>query len=152
LNLALANDRTFQPFAGLQYVYARQNAFSETGAGAMGLDVAGIDTHSLRSFLGGRLLMESSIGRFGMTMTPEIRGSWMHEFLDTTSVVNAQFAGVGGAGFTANGLNLGRDWAILGTGMNFSKNDRFEVGVHYDAQFNDRQALHIGSGVIGYRW
>lgn len=152
LNLALGNGRTLQPFAGLQYVYARQNAFSETGAGAMGLDVAGIDTHSLRSFLGSRLLMDSSIGRYGMTMTPEIRGSWMHEFLDTTSVVNAQFAGVGGAGFTANGLNLGRDWAILGTGLNFSKNDRFEIGVHYDAQFNDRQVLHIGSGVIGYRW
>jgi outer membrane autotransporter protein len=118
----------------------------------MGLEVSGIDTHSLRSFVGGRLLMEPSIGRYGMTVTPVLRGSWMHEYLDTTSVVNAQFAGVGGAGFTANGLNLGRDWAILGTGLNFSNNNRLELGVNYDTQFNDRQVLHIGSGGIGYNW
>ena len=152
MNLVMANGRTLQPFAGLQYVYVRQNAFAETGAGAMGLDVTGIDTHSLRSLVGGRLLLEPSVGRYGMTMTPVLRGSWMHEYLDTTSVVNAQFAGVGGAGFTANGLDLGRDWAILGTGLNFSNNNHLQLGVNYDTQFNDRQVLHIGSGNIGYNW
>ena len=89
LNLALADGRTFQPFVGLQYVYARQNAFSETGAGVMGLDVAGIDTHSLRSIVGGRMLMESRINHFGATVTPEVRGSWMHEYLGTTRSVRS---------------------------------------------------------------
>lgn len=152
INLVLAHDRKLQPFASLQYVYARQNAFAETGAGAMGLNVSGIDTHSLRSFVGSRLLIEPSIGRFGMTMTPVLRGSWMHEYLDASSVVNAQFVGVGGGGFTANGLNLGRDWVVLGTGLNFSNNNRVAFGINYDTQFNDRQVLHIGSGVIGYNW
>ncbi len=66
--------------------------------------------------------------------------------------MNAQFVGVGGSGFTANGLNLGRDWAVLGTGLNFSNNNRVAFGINYDTQFNDRQVLHIGSGVVGYNW
>ena len=152
LNLNLSHGVNLQPFTGLQYVYARQNAFTETGAGAMNLDVSGIDTNSLRSMLGSRLQFQSRSARNGWIVTPEVRGLWMHEFLDTTSIVNAQFAGVGGAGFTANGLDLGRDWAILGTGLAARPSDRWELRADYNSQFNDRQALHIGSGTVSYWW
>ncbi|MEP1643048.1 autotransporter domain-containing protein [Rhodopirellula bahusiensis] len=152
LNLNLSRSRVLQPFAGLQYVYARQNAFTETGAGAMNLAMSGVDTHSLRSNLGTRLQWQSWMSRRGWAITPEIRGSWMHEFLDTTSIVNAQFAGVGGAGFTANGLDLGRDWAILGGGFEARPSDRWELRADYNTQFNENQVLHIGSGTLAYRW
>nr|WP_255325533.1 autotransporter outer membrane beta-barrel domain-containing protein [Rhodopirellula sp. SWK7] len=121
----------------MQYVYARQNAFTETGAGAMNLAMSGVDTHSLRSNLGSRLQWQSWTSQRGWEITPEIRGSWMHEFLDTTSIVNAQFAGVGGAGFSANGLDLGRDWAIVGRGFSASPSARWELRADYDTQFND---------------
>lgn len=116
-NLKLSQSQTLQPFGGLQYIYARQNALTETGAGAMGLHMSGVDTHSLRSNLGARLRGQARKNKFGWKVTPELRGSWMHEFLDATSIVNAQFAGVGGAGFQANGLDLGRDWAVVGGGL-----------------------------------
>ncbi|WP_372715980.1 autotransporter domain-containing protein [Novipirellula sp.] len=152
LNLQLTRSHQWQPFAGLQYVYARQNAFTETGAGAMNLAMSGVDTHSLRSNLGSRLQWQSWTSRRGWAITPEVRGSWMHEFLDTTSVVNAQFAGVGGAGFSANGLDLGRDWAIVGGGFAARPSDRWELRADYNTQFNDRQVLHIGSGTLSYVW
>ena len=152
LNLQLTRSHQWQPFAGLQYVYARQNAFTETGAGAMNLAMAGIDTHSLRSNLGSRLQWQSWTSARGWAITPEIRGSWMHEFLDTTSVVNAQFAGVGGAGFTANGLDLGRDWAIVGGGFAARPSDRWDLRADYNTQFNDRQVFHVGSGTLSYIW
>ncbi|QDT05738.1 Extracellular serine protease precursor [Rubripirellula lacrimiformis] len=152
MNLNLSRSRVLQPFAGLQYVYARQNGFTETGAGAMNLAMSGVDTHSLRSNLGSRLQWQSWTSRRGWGITPEIRASWMHEFLDTTSVVNAQFAGVGGAGFSANGLDLGRDWAIVGGGFAARPGDRWELRADYDTQFNDRQVLHIGSGSVSYVW
>ena len=41
----------------------------------------------------------------------------MHEFLDTETLVNSQFAGMGGSGFTVSGLDLGRDWLIVGGGL-----------------------------------
>ncbi|EMI19833.1 serine protease [Rhodopirellula maiorica SM1] len=152
LNLQLTRSHQWQPFAGLQYVYARQNAFTETGAGSMNLAMAGIDTHSLRSNLGSRLQWQPWASRRGWAITPEIRGSWMHEFLDTTSVVNAQFAGVGGAGFTANGLDLGRDWAIVGGGFAARPSERWELRADYNTQFNDRQVFHVGSGTLSYAW
>ncbi|QDT07183.1 hypothetical protein K227x_56080 [Rubripirellula lacrimiformis] len=45
-------------------------------------------------------------------------------FVNTGAIVNAQFAGVGGAGSTANGLDLGRDWAIAGGGFAARPSDR----------------------------
>ncbi len=152
LNLQLTRSHQWQPFAGLQYVYARQNGFTETGAGSMNLAMAGIDTHSLRSNLGSRLQWQPWTSARGWAITPEIRGSWMHEFLDTTSVVNAQFAGVGGAGFSANGLDLGRDWAIVGGGFAARPSDRWELRADYNTQFNDRQVFHVGSGTLSYAW
>ena len=46
---------SIQPYAALQYLYVRQNSFTETGAGVMNLKVAGIDANSLRSLIGVRL-------------------------------------------------------------------------------------------------
>ena len=152
VNLNLNRSLVLQPFAGLQYVYVRQNAFTETGAGAINLASGGIDTHSMRSNLGTRLRWQPYQAGNGWALAPEIRSSWLHEFLDTTSIVNAQFAGVGGAGFTANGLDLGRDWAVVGTGLSMLANDRWQVRTDYDTQFNDRQVLHIGSGTVSYNW
>ena len=152
LNWKLSRSRVLQPFAGLQYVYARQNAFDETGAGTMNLQMSGVDTHSLRSHLGGRLQWQTGKSKHGWTITPEIRGSWIHEFLDTTSVINAQFAGVGGAGFRADGLDLGRDWAVVGGGFGVQLNRALSLRADYNSQFNEYQVLHIGSGTLAYHW
>ena len=152
VNFHLNRSLVLQPFGGLQYVYVRQNAFTETGAGAISLANGGVDTHSLRSNLGTRLQWQPYQSGNGWAIEPEIRSGWLHEFLDTTSIVNAQFAGVGGAGFTANGLDLGRDWAVVGTGLSMRPNERWQVRTAYDTQFNDRQVLHIGSGTVSYVW
>ncbi len=152
LNLDLSRGMTLQPFGGLQYVYVRQNGFTETGAGAANLNVAGIDTNSLRSLLGSRLQFQSRSAGNGWLVAPDVHGIWMHEYLDTTSIVNAQFAGLGGAGFTANGLNLGRDWAIVGAGLSARPSNRWELRADYNTQFNDRQVFHIGSGTVSYFW
>lgn len=152
LNLQLSRSRQLQPFGGIQYIYARQNAFAESGAGAMSLQMSGVDTHSLRSHLGSRLQWQSRTNRFGWRVTPEIRGSWLHEFLDTNSIVNAQFSGVGVAGFQANGLDLGRDWAVLGGGAEIRLSRSLSVNVNYDSQFNEHQVIHLGAGTLSYVW
>jgi len=46
---------TLQPYAALQYIYLRQNNYTETGAGVLNLDVSGIDANSLRSLVGARV-------------------------------------------------------------------------------------------------
>src|SRR5690606_33903037 len=114
--------------------------------------VDGSDTHSLRGMLGGRLQLRPFSTRQGYLLTPELSSLWMHEFLDATSLVDARFASIGGAGFAANGLDFGRDWAILGGGLSADFSSRWQSRVDYNTQLNERQQLHIGSAMISYLW
>jgi autotransporter-associated beta strand protein len=140
-----------QPFAALQYIYLRQNSFVETGADSLNLNVAGLDANSLRSQLGGRLQLGGLSGIHGR-LVPEVRAIWLHEFLETTSVVNSFFAPIGGGSFAVQGLNLGRDWALLGGGLRWDRPNGWSLFGNYDAQVNSQQVFHVGSGGVSYQW
>lgn len=139
-----------QPFVALQYVHLRQNGFDETGAGAANLNVSGIDTDSLRSFVGGRVL--GTLPAFCGRLTPEFQASWVHEYDSTSSVMNARFGPIGGAGFIAEGVNAGRDWALLGTGLNYVLTENIQLTGNYYAQVNSHQTYHVGAGGLLFLW
>jgi uncharacterized protein with beta-barrel porin domain len=139
-----------QPFAGLQYVHIRQNGFTETGDDEVALNVDGVDNDSLRSVLGIRTQVRTVPSR--RNVMPEFRAAWVHEFLDTNSPIVARFGSVGGAGFVVDGLNLGRDWALVGTGLSFNLGGGWSGQANYDAQMNEHQAFHIGSGSLQKSW
>lgn len=140
-----------QPYGAMQYIYLRQNSFSETGGGIANLDVDGVDAESLRSILGFRLDREVRTGR-GAVLVPQIRTGWLHEFLDTDTVVSNRFAAVPGTSFAAQGLDLGRDWALLGAGLGWRMTDRLTLTSNYDAQLNANQTFHVGSANLQYVW
>ncbi|MGN6134386.1 MAG: autotransporter outer membrane beta-barrel domain-containing protein, partial [Aureliella sp.] len=140
-----------QPLVVLQYFYLRQNSFTETGAGAANLDVAGIDTHSLRIMPGARLRRNFFMPSGGV-IAPELRASWMHEFLQTSTLVSSNFAGTPGTGFAVQGTSLGRDWALLGSGLAWQPRRHLSLFGNYDVQASTRQTLHIGSGGLQYQW
>src|SRR5690606_11908521 len=141
---------TLQPYAALQYIYLRQNNFTETGAGVLNLNVSGIDANSLRSLIGGRLQYDR--GWYGGRLLPEVRALWLHEFLDTDAVVNSFFAPIGGGSFAIQGLDLGRDWAIVGGGLRYELASGWQLYGNYDAQVNTQQVFHVGSGGLQYAW
>lgn len=140
-----------QPYGALQYIYVRQNSFTESGAGTLDQEVAGIDTHSFRGILGSRLSRAWYLDS-GRVVIPELRAAWMHEFLEPTSTVNAVFAPVGGGSFAARGLNFGRDWALLGAGTQFVLSQNVSLFANYDLQLNHRQTAHAGSGGLQFIW
>ena len=139
-----------QPYAALQYIYLRQNNYTETGADSLNLYVGGIDANSLRSLVGGRLQYERGLS--GGRLLPEVRALWLHEFLDTDAVVNSFFAPIGGGSFAIQGLNLGRDWAVLGGGLRYELPSGWQLYANYDAQVNSQQVFHVGSGGVQYAW
>ncbi|MGD9128805.1 MAG: autotransporter domain-containing protein, partial [Planctomycetia bacterium] len=142
-----------QPYGALQYIYLRQGTFTESGAGDYGLAVGGIDLHSLRTIAGGRLASTLCFGKSQVTF--EGRGLWMHELLDqATGIVDAQLIGnpTGVPAFAISGANLGRDWAVVGTGVNWQLGPRMSVFAAYDAQINARQTFHIGSAGVQMVW
>jgi len=141
-----------QPFAGLQYIYVRQNGFTETGAAAANLAVPGINTHSLRSVLGSRLFSEQAQWR-GRYFAPQFRALWLHEFLETETSFSTFFSEVGGgSSFEINGLGMGRDWAVLGTGVKCDLTGNWSTYADYDLMLNDQTTFHIGSGGVQYLW
>jgi outer membrane autotransporter protein len=140
-----------RPYGALQYVYLRQNNLVESGPGSLNLAVGGLDVHSLRSILGGRISREVSTSG-GRRLTPEIRAAWLHEFLDTNQVVSAGLADVGGAGFAVRGVDLGRDWASVGGALHLQANASTRWFASYDVQFNEHQTFHIGAGGVEVVW
>jgi adenylylsulfate kinase len=72
--------------------------------------------------------------------------------VSTTTGLNAQFAPIGGTNFAVTGTSLGRDWAILGTGLNWNLGRGWQAYANYDAQVNVAQTFHVGSGGFQYSW
>ncbi|MDZ4820918.1 MAG: autotransporter domain-containing protein, partial [Planctomycetota bacterium] len=140
-----------QPYGALQYIYLRQNSLSETGGEAANLNVAGVDANSLRSVLGTRVSREL-VSKRGVVWVPQLRAAWQHEFLDTDTLIVNNFAAVPGSNFWIKGLDLGRDWALLGGGIGWQLTDQLSFSADYDAQVNDQQVFHVGSATMQYLW
>jgi len=135
-----------EPFFGMQYTYLRQNAFQETGADSLNLNVDGVDTSALRQLLGARIIQDWLSGSF------EMRAVWLHDYLNPSTVLNSTFAGVGGANFSTEGISLGRDTWLLGAGVNWNVTERLSLAANYDAFVANNPVFHVGSGSIQYRW
>jgi outer membrane autotransporter protein len=150
LNLA-AGRAEIQPYVALQYIHLRQNALQESG-GTGALNIDSLDADSLRSLVGGRI-SRPVVTRSGQLLIPQLRATWLHEFLDTNQIANARFGAFGaGTSFAVQGLDLGRDWAMLGGGLTWEITDRLQIAGNYDLQTNNRQTFHIGSGMLTYLW
>ena len=142
-----------QPFAALQYVYLGQGSFTETGADSIDLTTGGLSTNSLRSLLGARL-QYAILQRNGRRSMPEIHAYWMHEYLDSHTVLDATFSPVptGSSGFGVHGLDMGRDWAVVGASFTWELCCNWSMFVNYDAQVNNQQTVELGSGGLSHLW
>ena len=47
---------------------------------------------------------------------------------------------------------MGRDWAVLGTGVNCDLGCNWSTYANYDLMLNDQTTFHIGSGGVQYLW
>ena len=146
--------RLLQPFVGLQYLYLRQNSFTEHGADSIDLAANGVNTNSLRSLLGARMQW-AWMHRTCRRSFPEIHAYWMHEYIDSHSLVDATFSPTpegGGTPFIAHGLDLGRDWAVAGASFTWEMHGGWSMFVNGDVQTNNQATLYIGSGGVGHLW
>ena len=141
-----------QPYTALQYIYIRQNGFTETGANSVNLDVSGDDLDSLRTILGGRVIANPGGALFGCNELA-FRTHWTHELLDrTTGIIGADFAGVGTPAFAVRGVDLGRDWVTTGTDAVWKHGNHLQLRLSYEITYNARQAYHTGGGSVGLVW
>ncbi len=138
-----------QPLVGLQYIYNYQDDFVETGAMALNLNVSSIDIHSLRSVVGSRFSKAWWASSFWQAVT-NFRALWMHEYANDHAQLSSQF--LGGGTFAPRGIDLGRDWVMLGAGATLTPGDALSLYVNYDVQLGNGQSLHVGSGGVALAW
>lgn len=124
---------SFGPLAGVQYVHLNIDGYTETGAGALDLAVNRQQTDSLRSSLGGRVSYDIKLSN-GMVLTPEVRLSWQHEFLDDSRGVVATFSDPSAGAFSVRTDDPSRDWALLGLSLTGSLSERTSVFADYELQ------------------
>ena len=104
------------PFAAMQGIVIGQNAFTESGAGAIDLQVADETTASARSLLGLEFTGDLPVG-LAQPLGLQLRAGWSHDFADPARSITASFVGAPDASFTVQGASPDRDAAVIGAGL-----------------------------------
>ena len=124
---------TFGPIVSLAFTQVNLDQFTETGS-LSPLTYPNQSQSSLRSNLGAKISYAAKFN--GITVTPEARVSWQHEYLDSTQSIGSQLSG--GPVFTVNGPQVGRDSAQVGAGVSVQVSPTVSVYSYYDGQLGRR--------------
>ncbi len=152
---------SINPFFGLQYVYYNSNDFSEHGAdevgdpSALALNVSDIEHNSLRTLVGTRISKDWMFGyNHDRRLTTRLKGAWMHDLLGecdpTFSTSHACSPDFPVWNVRAN--NAGRDWAILGAGLDFDASQRLSFLFDYNCYVNEYTTIHSGMATMRFNF
>jgi autotransporter-associated beta strand protein len=134
------------PTANFGYTYLGLNSAQEHGSLAP-LDFPRQHEESITSAFGAKASYDWKIGH--VTVRPELRAQWQHEYGITDYAFAARFDGSGGAGFTVQGPAIGRDSMLLGAGFAIAWSERVSTYVYYDAELfrTNYQSNAVSGGV-----
>ncbi len=137
---------TFGPSASVSYTQVNLNSFTETGS-MTPLNYPDQDQESLRSDLGVTISYTAMLN--GIKITPQVRVSWQHEFLDSTQSMDSRFASGNGPLFTVDGPEMDRNRALISAGVNVQITPTVAVYGYYDGQLgsSNYSANNVSAGV-----
>ncbi|MBL8024197.1 MAG: autotransporter domain-containing protein [Elusimicrobia bacterium] len=130
------------PVAGIHMARQTVDAFNETGAGALSLDVRENVQNSFATHFGARIqhqLTEDTRDRM------EIRTAWRHEFVDPSSL-EASFAGSPGS-FAVAPSGSSKETILLGADFSASLSDYFSFIISYDGDFGETIVNRLHGGL-----
>jgi|CZKQ01.1.fsa_nt_gi outer membrane autotransporter protein len=132
--ISYGSDWTFGCFnigtwSSVQYTNVSIDQFTETGSLAP-LIIQDQDENSFRATTGLHASYDIKAGHF--IFRPEVRAAYQHEYCDQAYQVDSQLASGAGTVFRVRGPNIGRDAALVGTGMSMQWNNRLSTYVYYD--------------------
>jgi outer membrane autotransporter protein len=125
---------TIGPAASLQYTYFGVAPFTESGAESLNLRVDQQNANSLQSYIGGRVAYTWNVTDT-ITLIPEGRMFWQHEFLQNPRTIGASLDGGSGPNFDYTTSTPDRDAVFAGAGLigQFGKN--LNAYIYYNADF-----------------
>jgi outer membrane autotransporter protein len=141
---------TLGPIIGAQYTYAGIGGFTETGADSLNLALGQQNANSLRSNLGARLAYNWEVGS-NITLIPEVRAFWMHEFLNNSRNISSALDGGNGASFDYETEAPYRNSIFGGVGVSAKVGDRWNASVFYNVNFgSENYTNNIISTSLGF--
>jgi len=142
---------TITPFGRLQISSVTQNAFSESGAQSLSLNVAQQTTNSLRTTIGADLAGSIGLGDENK-VDLAIRLGWLHEFADTSRPITAAFAGAPGNSFTVFGPTPLRNSAVVGFSAATNIGQATQIYLRYDGEIASGTDNHAVSVGVRFSW
>ncbi len=140
---------TLTPMASLQYTYYDQDGFREHGPSDANLSVSGLDAHSLRTVLGGRVAHRLRFGQ--IQVVPEFSAGWSFEFLNDSQDITARFLDAGDP-FTVRGGSPSRSGLAIGTGFSALIDHNISAYFRYDGEFASDRDVHTITGGLTLRY
>ena len=95
-----AGNWSFVPAASVAYTKVKLDSFTETGS-LTPLSYSDQNQDSQRTELGGKIAYNAVFN--GVTITPQVRMAWQHEFLDSTQTIDSRSASGVSPTFTSRG-------------------------------------------------
>ena len=148
------------PIAGVQWIHGDLDGYSERGGGSAALNLPGQNYDSLISQVGWQLSTTVPV-KFG-AITPQVRATWDHEYLNSADTVSAQlqqspFASVTNGvvslgnrfSASANTAAPGSDYLNLGAGVAAQFGERIAATLQYETHlFQEDATAHFASLTI----
>ncbi len=143
--LNLGETTTFIPMLRADYTRLASQGYSESGAGALNLDV---DADTLEALLLG---VE---GRIVHALSPQLKldGSVgvSYDAINDSGALTASYAGAPGQNFVAGGIDRSPWTAKAGLGLTYNLNGGADLSVRYDARgWNDTMSHSVAFKAVG---
>jgi outer membrane autotransporter protein len=153
LNLLDLGGIVFQPTASVNYNRLTQDDTTESGAMSLNLVLEDSDLDSLVTSVGMRVRGRWEVGP-GTWIVPELRGHWLHEFLDTDRFIEARLVGtpISASSFQIQGAELPRGAGSVGLSWSVITDSSWSIIGSYDAVLNKDLVQHVGSVTLNFEW
>ena len=143
---------TLGPILSGQYTYAGIAPFTESGAGALDLAVGQQNANSLRTSLGGRVAYTWKLSE-KISLIPEGRLFWQHEFLENSRDIASTLDGGNGPGFNYTTSAPSRDAVFAGVGISAQFGERWTANLYYNADFGRQDYIsHSVSAGLNFKF
>ncbi|AWK88363.1 autotransporter domain-containing protein [Azospirillum thermophilum] len=139
---------TVEPSAGLRVDRLFRSGFGERGAGLLSLSVADETLTAVRSTIGARANTLVTL-EDGTEIRPSLRLHWAHDLADRGAETRA---GLAAASFTTAGTRVGRDAALIGTGVSVGLSGSLALYADYGAELRRHAADHTVAAGLKLAW
>ncbi len=134
------------PFAGVNFLNSKNNAYSETGAGALNISAAEVDTNRIASLLGFEISSQAIMGE--TPVNSRISVGWQHEFGDVNQINSYSLQG-SPTQFMASSPQEARDKLVLNAGLDFATSSNAMLTLSANGEASSTSLAYGGS--IAYK-